>query len=772
MRGSLFLFLVVLLASACPLFLFACQSALDRDSPSAAKYDSYYEGHDFYKTWRVRQGDPRSNSYSKLDQINRGNVQKLEVAWTYHAGSKGKSENKKSKPERENGSKKGAQEEKEVPALNVNPIVVDGVMYVVSPDHEIVALDAATGEELWTHRVEKEGRLADRGVMYWESEDGRDRRILFAVGPYLVALGAETGVLITRFGDEGYVDLRKGLGRDPEDVSLTVATPGIVYQDLVIMGSAPGEGYNAAPGDVRAYDVRTGERAWTFHTIPRPGEFGYGTWPEGAWKRAGGANVWAGFSLDVERGMVFLPTGAPTYHFYGADRKGKNLFGNSVVALNARTGERIWHFQTVHHDLWDYDLASPPNLVTVEHEGQRVDAVAQVTKQGFVFLLDRETGEPVSPVEERPVPASTVPGEEAWPTQPVPVKLPPIAQQTFTGEYVFEVTASGGRVADTLKHFEEEDLQQLRKARYEGLFTPPSRQGTIMLPGSSGGASWGGASFDPATGLLYVNTMEVPTISKLEQVKAEPSEASPFVRGKTIYQQNCASCHRVDREGNPPAIPSLTDVEDRLSRAEVAEVIENGRERMPSFSHLSKKEVEGLEAYLFDREEQKGTAADSVESIDPTVSEEEKDAGDDELRFVSDYNYMTSKEGYPPTKPPWATLNAVNLNTGKIAWQVPLGEYPELPKRGIPPTGTGWSMGGPFVTAGGLVFIAATQDGKFRAFDKKTGEVLWETALPTNAIATPSTYEIDGKQYVVITAGGGHGEPPGDAYVAFALPSK
>lgn len=673
-----------------------------------------------FRGWAIYRGDRGSHAYSALDQINRSNVDQLEVAWTYHTRDK---------------------REDPPSTIENNPIVVDGIMYVTSPQLKVIALDAATGQELWN--FETEGAGPNRGVVYWE--DGDDKRIFVSAGSNLYSLDATSGHLVTTFGNSGIVDLRKGLDRDASGLSVKATSPGIIYEDLLILGSSVSEGPDrAAPGHIRGYDVRTGRREWIFHTIPFPGEFGHDTWEGDAWKTAGGANAWAGLSLDEERGLVFAPTGSPSFDYYGGDREGKNLFANSVLALDAETGERVWHFQTVHHDLWDYDLPTPPNLVTVEHGGRRVDAVAQVTKQGYVFLLDRETGDPLFPVEERSVPASDLPGENAWPTQPAPVKPPPFARQGFTED----------RITDISEEAHIEVRRRFEKARGGSLFTPPSREGTIFFPGFAGGAEWGGASFDPSTGVLYVRSGEVPWFLKM----IRPDESVHSV-GAGVYQTNCVTCHGVDRQGQPPNMPSLIDIDQRRSKAEVSEVIAQGQGRMPAFPSLSEEEMDALIAFLFGEEVPSDAeiASDDESPRYPFIS-----AGRSEFR---------DENGYPAVKPPWSTLNAINLNTGEIDWKIPLGEHPELTKRGIPITGTE-SIGGPIVTAGGLVFIGATMDEKFHAFDKRTGELLWETTLPAGGYATPSTYDVAGKQYVVIAAGGG-GQPgtkAGDAFVAFSLP--
>ena len=680
---------------------------------------------DRYRGWTVYNGSPDGIHYSALDQINRHNVAQLQVAWIYDTGD--------AFPESE---------------MECNPIVVDGVLYATTPKLRLIALDAATGKMRWSFDPRQNqhafGKSRNRGVTYWAA--GQDRRIFLPAGHWLYAINARTGALIKTFGDGGRVDLRRGLGRPPEEMSISSTSPGIVYKDLLIMGSIVSETLPAAPGDIRAYDARTGKLRWTFHTIPHPGEFGYNTWPKDAWRYIGGANNWAGMSLDEKRGLVFVPTGSAAFDFYGANRKGDDLFANTLLALKAETGERVWDFQAVHHDLWDRDFPAPPDLVTVRRNGREVDAVAQITKSGHVFLFDRDTGKPLFPIEERPVPATEVDGEATASTQPLPLKPPPFARQIFTSDMVTERTPEA----------HEAVLARLREVRSAGQFVPPSFEGTVVFPGFDGGGEWGGAAFDPATGLLYVNANEMAWILRL--VKAPVGGADS---GATLYNARCAGCHREDMKGSPPEFPALTGIARRLTREQIVTIIHQGNGRMPAFARLPADAVSAIVTYVTTGKDVK--VADVRRSRWPIQQKYRIDG----------YNKFLDPDGYPAVKPPWGTLNAIDLNKGEIVWRIPFGEYPELAAKGLRNTGSE-NYGGPVVTAGGLVFIGATiRDRKFHAFDKATGNLLWEATLPAGGTATPATYEVDGRQYVVIAAGGGKwGAPSGGSYVAYALPRK
>jgi quinoprotein glucose dehydrogenase len=658
------------------------------------------------RDWPAYGGEAAGIRYSPLKQINRANVGRLKVAWTFdtHDGP--------GDPQ-------------------TQPIVVRGVLYGVTPTHKVVALDAASGKLRWTFDSGIRGRGPNRSVTWWEQ--GGERRLFAAVQSFVYALDPETGKQQWR------IDLREGLGREAAKQSYVLTSPGIVFRDLLIVGGRLPEALPAAPGDIRAYDVRTGKMRWIFHTIPHPGEAGYETWPADAWTYTGAANNWAGMALDEKRGIVYVPTGSAASDFYGADRLGDDLFANCLLALKADTGERIWHFQAVRHDLWDRDFPSPPLLVTVKHTGRAVDAVAQLSKQGWVYLFDRVTGTPLFPIEYRGYPASDVPGEVAAKEQGLPVRPAPYARQSLTEETLTQRTPAAHAWA----------VDQFRKMR-TGAFVPFSAgPETLIFPGFDGGAEWGGQAFDPSTGILYVNANEMAWNAGLEETQAGGSS-------RRLYNAQCATCHGDDMRGAPPQIPSLTDLTGKRTAQQIGTVIREGGGRMPGFPALSSADVSALSDLLLSGANKELASSAGTSGSRPR------------FRFKG-YHKFLDPDGYPAIAPPWGTLNAINLNTGEYAWRIPLGSYPGLADQN---TGSE-NYGGPVVTAGGLVFIAATNyDRKFRAFDKTTGKLLWETTLPMAGNATPITYELGGKQYVVIYATGGKSGkwgPSGGVYVAFAL---
>ncbi len=669
--------------------------------------------------------------YSTLAQINRDNVKNLVVAWKYDTGEKG--------------------------GIEANPIIVGKVLYTTTPGRSVIALDGATGKLLWKFQEDLEGRVLTRGVSYWT--DGQQSRIFAGARNYLYALDAATGKPILTFGEQGRIDLRKGLREPYEQQSVDLTTPGSIYKDLIIVGGANPETHPAPPGDIRAFDVRTGALRWTFHTIPRPGEFGYDTWPQDAWKNAGAANNWTGMTVDIKRGIVYVPTGSAVFDFYGGDRIGNDLFADSLIALDAETGKRIWHFQGVHHDLWDRDFPAPPALVTVTHDGKRVDAVAQTTKSGLLFVFDRDTGESLFPIKELPFPSSNVPGEVTSPTQPIPTLPAPYTQQSSSADTLTNRTPEAHAWA----------AKQFSTMIGGGQFVPPSVDKlTVDMPGFAGGGEWGGVAVDPSTGVLYVNANDTAWLVGL----TVPPPAGSL--GEKVYQNQCSGCHGLNRAGSPPAIPRLWGIEGILTDAEIAGIIRQGRGRMPPFNNLSDEQVQAVVHYLTRApQQQQRPQHPNAKSADPVAAEGAGDHGNGDVPYKTiGFRRFTDPDGYPATAPPWGTLSAIDLNTGQYLWKIPFGTYPELVAKGMADTGSD-NYGGPVVTDGGLLFIGASVfDQKFHAYDKTTGKLLWETQLPFSGLATPSTYMVNGKQYVVIAAGGGQSsrKPSGGVYVAFALP--
>jgi glucose dehydrogenase len=679
--------------------------------------------------WGVYRGDQRGTQYSPLAQIHAANVHKLAPVWEYHT-----------------------RDATERSTMHVNPIIVNGLMYVTTPSLKAVALNPVTGREVWVFdpSAHNEGhavlRLRNRGVVYWRGTEGE--RLFHFVRDRVYALDAKSGQLIVSFGQGGFIDLRDNLGVDPARVGLEMTSPGAVYKNYLIVGSRVNESYDASPGHIRAYDTVTGQLKWIFHTIPREGELGHDTWKWTAGENYGGANAWGGITVDEQRGWVFCATGSATEDFYGGFRKGTNLFANSVLALDATTGERKWHYQTVHHDIWDYDNPSAPILVTLTTGNRSRDVVVQLTKMGLTFVLDRDTGAPVFPVHEMPVPRSTVPGEEPWPTQPFPLRPPPLVRQSLTEADLTNVTPAA----------REHALKEFRKYRSGSIYTPPSLQGTITTPGHLGGSEWHGASFDPLLNVLYVNVNDAPTINRLRAVHDVPGATAqtPAQLGRQIYERSCVACHGAEREGVPPLTPSLLDL--KKSRREIEAAILQGRNSMPAFRQFRPREMNALIEYLTSaRGEVKSNASK-----------------DSPGRYTIDsYTVFSDAHGVPAISPPWGTLNAIDLVKGEILWKVPLGEYPQLVAKGIRNTRT-MNYGGVVATAGGVLFVAATADEKFRAFETHSGKILGEYQLPAGGYATPSVYMIDGRQYVVIAAGGSgkNATRSGDSIIAFALPQS
>lgn len=661
--------------------------------------------------WPVYQGSDNHDHYVTLSQITPENVSKLTVAWTYDT--------------------RDAFEGSE---MQSNPVIVDGVLYAMSPKQRAFALDAATGKELWsfdpTNGKFTGPRIRYRGVVV------HDGRMYFNYRYRLFSLDAKTGLKAPGWGnDSGWVDLRAGLDRPVEGLSVSASTPGVVYKGMLIVGTAVPEALPSAPGDIRAYDVKTGAIRWSFHTIPHPGEFGYETWPKDAWKIAGGVNAWSGVTVDQQRGMVFFATGSASYDFYGANRTGDDLFANSIVALDANTGKRVWHFQGLKHDLWDRDFPAAPALVTVKRDGKSVDAIAQITKTGHVWLLERETGKELFPSEWRHMPRGTLPGEVTADSQRFPTVPKPFVRQQLTEADLTDRTPEAH--ASALKIFRENPTPDP--------WTPPNEKGIIIFPGVDGGGEYGGPAFDPETGLLYVNGNEMGWVLKIV-----PREET------SLFKAYCAECHG-DRP--TPRGPTLTDVAKRLTRDQIVNTIRTGTGRMPAFAQaLGDTAISELAEYLMSGREPK-----SMPRQVPTFVKYRNQS----------FDIFLDHEGYPGIKPPWGTLSAIDLNSGETKWSIPFGEYPKLVAQGIKNTGSD-NYGGAIVTRNGLLIIAATTyDNKIRAFDKSNGKLLWEAQLPAASNTTPSTYMVNGRQYIVVACGGGKNEAPsGGTYVAFSLPES
>lgn len=675
-----------------------------------------------FTTWSSYLGDPGRTHFSTLSQINKENLDELKVAWSYNAEDWGQ--------------------------MQMNPIVVDSILYGVTAALRVVALHAGTGEELWQFGDSiKVWHSTSRGVSYWSKGD--DKRILCTRGAYLFALDALTGEPIQTFGSQGKIDLRSGMAESAKNKFVISNTPGTVFKDLIVMPLRVSEGAGAAPGDIMAFSVVTGKLEWSFHTIPHSGEFGHDTWEDDNTYNSpivGAANNWAGMAVDEEAEIIYVPTGSAAPDFYGGIRKGQNLFSNSLLALNANTGERIWHFQFTHHDIWDRDPPAPPNLIMVERNGEKVPAVAQVTKQGYIFVFNRFTGEPLFEIEEVPVPKSKLEGEETWPTQPIPKTPKPFAR--------LSQNLTEGDISPFAEN--KEELMDAFKAADKNSYAPPNTTPVLLLPGYDGAAEWGGASVDPEEGVLFVNSNEMPWTLQMNK-----NEGNTFKGplGEATYQKYCVTCHQKDRRGVVTSgFPSLVDLQLRKEKNDVSEIITNGKGMMTGFPQLSKEEMDALLMYLFDEEIKHSVAAINNKEI------KEK-----ELYKHAGYTKFLDSKGLPGISPPWGTIHAIDLNTGEYKWSKPFGNTPELGSNGI---GTGTeNYGGAVVTDNGLLFIAATRDGYFRVFDKNNGNLLWEYKLPAPAFATPAMYELNGKQYIAIACGGEKlGTEKGNQIIAFALP--
>ncbi len=677
-----------------------------------------------YRKWASYAGTVDSSQFSSLTQINKENVAGLKPVWTYDSGDT---------------------------AHRCTPLVIDEVMYVVSRGG-VAAIHAATGNEIW-HSPDTAARYV-RGLVYWEDEAGANARILVVKDYYLLALDPITGEIIGSFGDAGKIDLRQNLNRPPETIKrVATMTPGRIFEDLIIMGSAVGdETYGGAPGDIRAYNVLTGALVWTFHTIPHPGEYGYDTWPEDAYMKIGAANAWSNMAVDTRREIVYIPTGAPSYHFYGGNRQGDNLFANTLLALDARTGKRVWHFQAIHHDIWDYDLAMGPKLLTVRHDGQQIDAVALAGKHGFLFVFDRENGKPLFPIEERPTPRSDVPGEYASPTQPWPVELPPFARISLSAEELSPYADPEER---------QSWANRIRSARNEGLFTPPALRGVVSIPGSRGGAQVGNGAVVPGKGLFFHAVIESPTIPKLDERGTYNENQFSGATSEEIYATSCAVCHGANGAGQPPLFPALAGISSRVTASEFEKVLAEGRGRMAAYPDIPKIQLGPLMAYV------DGLSDDNTANLEMQLRSKDK-----REPYRSGYHHFFSDNGLVGPLP-WSKLIAWDLNSGKILWEKPYGDVIQLAQRGITGTGSLFPTNSLTATATGLLF-SVTNDRRIRAWDQSNGEVLWSHEIPADPGGIPAIYEVGKRQFVVAAATRGdrkaHGLNGKYGYLAFALP--
>jgi glucose dehydrogenase len=737
-----------------------------------------------HKTWSDNGGGPDNSHYMDLKQITKDNVSQLQVAWSYPSN--------------------------DTISYVWNPLVVGNVMYVLARNDALVALDATSGKEIWVHEALQ--GIEPRGINYWESKDHKDKRLIFARAGFLEEINATTGKSILTFGTDGIVDLHAGLGRFSTSGPLgriQSNNPGKIFENLLIEGSATGEGYMSPPGDLRAYNVITGALVWQFHTVPHPGEYGYDTWKnKDAWRYAGGANTWGEITIDTQRGIAYFPTGSATYDFYGADRVGNDLFGDCLIALDARTGKRLWHFQNVHHDLWDYDDTAAPQLITIDREGKKVDAVAMAGKTGFLYVFDRVTGKPIWPIVERTVPRSDMPGEQASPTQPIPTAPPPFAVQKFTADDIDPYILTPEERA----HWTE----VVSEARNEGIFTPPSMRDTVQMPGNEGGANWGTTAANPVKGLVYVMTLNQPAILKMSDAMpgrntdagaaARPVNGSA-AQGRTIYVSNCQGCHGADLKGNT-TYPSLVDITQRIDLDTIRSTINGGRGPMPAFSpEINETDMNALLAYLSNPAAAAGGRGGRGQAAEapapnlggPVVASGGSPAGKIMTAAVAATRGLTSYGGmggppYPDgvdapdvryytgyniqgniIKPPFATLTAYDLNKGTIQWQIPVGDDMRAIREGVHDTGGIDIRVGMVTTSTGLIFMPGG-DLKIRAYDQGTGKVLWTASLPGNSQGIPAMYEVGGKQYLIVnatSAPGGRAQVSSNlprGYIAYALP--
>jgi quinoprotein glucose dehydrogenase len=682
--------------------------------------------------WIGYGGSVDNSRYFDSKEITKANVAKLELVWSYPYGVAG-----------------------------FHPLIVHNTVYTRGRNGAIIALDAKTGKELWIH--DEMNGMTTRGLNYWESKDGKSRRLIFSMNDYLQEIDAVSGKSIASFGAGGVVDLREGLGRDPATITrIQSGTPGQVFENLILLGSATGEGYMSPPGDLRAYDVITGKLVWQFHTVPHPGEYGYDTWPKDAWKYIGGTNTWGELSIDEKRGIAYFPTGSPTYDYYGDDRPGMNLFSDCLIALDARTGKRLWHFQTTHHDLWDFDDNAAPQLTTIEKDGRHIDVVALAGKTGFLYVFDRVTGTPIWPIEERPVPQSTMPGEQSWPTQPFPTQPPPFVRQKFTVDDI-------NPFANVTPEAREAFKARLAKANNLGMFTPISLVDTLHVPGNNGGALFGTTAAEPTTGIVYVVGQDNPALLKL--LPPGTGRGGPAAGGQPLYMRECSRCHGVDRAGTNTA-PTLLTLSGRLDAAAIKDLVANGRNEMPAFPNLTGTEADQIVEYLLAAAGGGGLGRGrGAGLVAPpplpglVVGSGSAVARPDTGRGRGRGAAPTYPEGVEPTtqyvidsygtigtmmKPPYTTITAYDLNKPAIKWQVGFGDDPRLVEAGITGTGITQMRNSIVVTASGLIFGVGGDD-RVRAYDAENGKVLWTSPQGGDAAVrgSPALYQIDGREYML-----------------------
>ncbi len=693
-----------------------------KEKGPSSEYKSSHE-------WRTYASD---NKFSLLDYIHTENVSELEEVWRY-------------------------EEEEEGAGINCNPLVAKGRMFVYTPAKTIVALNPEDGSALWEFTPDPT-RIPPlmRGIAFYDGKDKVPDAILFVHGSTLYKVFTKDGNPDPTFGTNGRVDFYTGLeieGAAKNSVDVTSNAPGVVYGDIYVVGCMVPDELPSIPGDIRGFNIKTGALEWIFHTIPEKGEFGADTWPENARKTNGGANCWGGMTLDKERGVVYVPTASPSFDFYGADRPGMNLFANCLLALDASTGERLWHFQTTHHDLWDRDNGSPPNLVTVKHNGKNIDAVALATKLGYVFLFDRDSGKPLFPIEEIAVPTEGgLPGEKPWPTQPIPSKPEPFTRQGYKEAYYSDI--SEGNVERIKKDIADNGYQT-------GIYEPPTEKGSIVVPAAHGGSNWGGSSLNPKTGIMFINAVDMPWFVKMINLGDDMDEDKDLT-GKSLFKMYCSSCHGMDKKGTEYG-PNVVARGHSIPFQEFNSLLINGREPMPAFKQLTQGQRTKIIAFVKGLSEEESAAENNkLEKVTVTPPQPYTFSG---------YGFYNDAEGYPAIKPPWSTLSAVDLNKGELLWQVPLGQNKKLAEKGIHGTGS-FTRGGGIATAGGLIFIASTSDQKFRSFDQNTGKVLWETQLPGTGQAVPSTYAIKDKQYVTIAVNPNPEANFNGGYVTYSLKAK